>query len=269
MQQPKLTTVANVNKWLDIRTDDDRLLIDRLIGSASRFIMGHLNRPTLFQKTFTDKYDGNGTQRQYLKHWPVLSVSALTVDGDEIDESPDFGEDGYTLQEWDSLPPGGPQAIDLTGYLFCRGARNVSVSYVAGYAVHNEAQTVPGSNYTLKVDAPYGPWAVDQGVTFANGTALTLVSSGPTAGQYSVSTDGVYTFAAANTGQAVLISYSYVPADLEQLCIELVAERYRYKDRIGQTSKSMGGQETVAYSITDLPAHLKLLARPYRDFGLC
>lgn len=51
----------------------------------------------------------------------------------------------------------------------------------------------------------------DFGVQFAsNGQQLVKVASGPTTGQYSVNTaTGVYTFAAADTGLGVLISYMW------------------------------------------------------------
>jgi hypothetical protein len=58
--------------------------------------------------------------------------------------------------------------------------------------------TVPGS----------GTWTVDLGVIGPNGLPLQRVVSGPTTGQYSV-TAGVYTFAAADVGNVVRISYQY------------------------------------------------------------
>jgi hypothetical protein len=53
---------------------------------------------------------------------------------------------------------------------------------------------------------PFGPWASDFGVTYGNGTALTVVTRNPAAAQYSVA-NGVYTFAAADAGASVLIFY--------------------------------------------------------------
>lgn len=58
--------------------------------------------------------------------------------------------------------------------------------------------TVPGS----------GTWAADLGVINASGLVMTRVASGPTTGQYSVAA-GVYTFAAADVGIRMFISYQY------------------------------------------------------------
>jgi hypothetical protein len=52
-------------------------------------------------------------------------------------------------------------------------------------------------------------WSRDLGVRDANGSALIRVGSAPTTGQYSVSA-GVYTFAAADVGKTVYISYQYI-----------------------------------------------------------
>lgn len=53
----------------------------------------------------------------------------------------------------------------------------------------------------------------DLGVVWATtGLPLSKVASAPATGQYSVSAAGVYTFAAADTGKAVLIDYLYTSA---------------------------------------------------------
>jgi hypothetical protein len=77
----------------------------------------------------------------------------------------------------------------------------------------DEAGSIPVTPgpYTVTV-ANSATWATDLGVFFgATGIPLTRVTSGPTTGQYSVSA-GVYTFAAADQGLAVTISYTYTAA---------------------------------------------------------
>jgi hypothetical protein len=71
------------------------------------------------------------------------------------------------------------------------------------------AGTVPATPYQLTPTVPSsGTWLSDLGVQDTSGNVFTRVASGPTTGQYSVSA-GVYTFAAADTGKAVLISFEY------------------------------------------------------------
>jgi hypothetical protein len=74
----------------------------------------------------------------------------------------------------------------------------------------DEAGTVPSmSTYTVTV-ANAANFVADLGVRYAStGEPLALVASGPTTGQYSVSGSGVYTFAAAQAGIAMLFDYIY------------------------------------------------------------
>jgi hypothetical protein len=71
--------------------------------------------------------------------------------------------------------------------------------------VHNVPASTP---YTITV-AQSTHFIADQGVTYAaTGLPLVAVASGPTQGQYSFAA-GVYSFAAADEGLGVLISYTY------------------------------------------------------------
>lgn len=77
--------------------------------------------------------------------------------------------------------------------------------------VFDFAASIPASSpYTITVAPPNsGTFVTDMGVIFAaTGVQLTRVASAPAAGQYSVSA-GVYTFAAADAGKAVALSYEY------------------------------------------------------------
>lgn len=76
----------------------------------------------------------------------------------------------------------------------------------------NFPAAVPGvSAYTITIAPPSsGTFSNDLGVINAStGKPMTKVASAPSAGQYSVSNLGVYTFAAADANLAVLISYEY------------------------------------------------------------
>lgn len=80
-------------------------------------------------------------------------------------------------------------------------------------AVFDSAATIPATPgpYTLTVAPPgSGSFVSDLGVQDAtSGAQLSRVASAPATGQYSVSAAGVYTFATADQGKAVRISYEY------------------------------------------------------------
>ncbi|MDZ5648957.1 hypothetical protein [Nitrospirillum sp. BR 11828] len=57
--------------------------------------------------------------------------------------------------------------------------------------------------------------------------------------------------------------YDPVPAILQQACVELVALRYRERDRVGLVSKAHGG-ETTSYLQKEMPDSLAAALAPYR-----
>ena len=74
-----------------------------------------------------------------------------------------------------------------------------------------------------------------------------------------------YRFTRGNANIAITYTagYAVVPPDLEQAAIEIVALRYRERDRIGHTSKTLAG-ETVAFFIGDMPASAKTTLQQYK-----
>ncbi len=265
-----LTTLANVKTWLSdsttpLTTTDDALLTS-LINQASRAIYAYLSVNTLFLQTLVDTYDGVNNTRQVLAVWPVVSVASVYINGCNILPAPAVPKVGYgwRLQAYAGVPPGRPQALDVYGTRFSRGRQNIAVTYNSGYSV-TESHTIPSTPYQITANQTYGSWGQDDGVVSTTGTVFMPVASSPTTGQYSVNiTTGVYTFAAADAGTQLLISYSYIPADIEGACISWVGSRYRFKERIDFKSKSLGGQETASYDISAMPAYVALTLQPYK-----
>lgn len=258
-----LTSLANVKAWLSppLTSTNDDALLTRLVSAASRFILGYLNRPSLLSLPYAETRDGVGGRTLMLRQWPVTSVTSLTVDGNAVPAAgPAGAAAGWVLDGWDGWSAGQPQALSVIGYAFARGRQNIAIAYTAGYAVSGELQTVPSAApFTLTTQRS---WAADLGVAYAGGGALTPTSGSPVQGQYSV-LSGVYAFNAADAGKAVTFSYSYLPPEIEQACIELVALRYQERQRIGQVSKSLAG-EVVAFSQKDMPDDVAAALAPYR-----
>lgn len=266
--QIDLTTLAALKAWLGITNAESDDQLQRTITNCSRFILSWLSR-NMLPATYSDRYDGLGppASRVMLKQWPVISVSAVLIGNTAIAAAPvpaagvNWGP-GYLLSPGESFPPGSQQWLDFQGYCLPRGAQNIGVTYRAGYAT-SEAWTIPGSPYAVTPTAALGRWAVDEGVTIA-GVAAVKVASAPTVGQYAVSSTGVYTFAAADAAKAAVISYGYVPQDVEQAALEMIAFRMRSREFIGLVSKSLGGQESVTFSQRDMQEAVKSMLQNYR-----
>ena len=74
---------------------------------------------------------------------------------------------------------------------------------------------------------------------------------------------GVFSMGRNNVRVVYSAGYATVPADIDQACLELVAFRYRGRDRIGHASKSVQG-ETVSYITKDMPAEVAATLAQYR-----
>jgi hypothetical protein len=242
----------------------------------SGLISSVLNRGPLYSQTITRIFDGVGNAQIVLPDYPVTSIISVMNGLVSIPASnPGYG---YRFVPWSGQLPGDPVVLDIiSGHYY--GAQNVRVTYQAGYLISNEPWTIPvdPGPYTITVLQSLGLWTKDNGVTYADGTPMTSVKvlSG-VPGEYISPVDslpGLYTFDATDAGAQVLISYSFVPAAIEEAVIQMVAERYSYRGRIGEIMKSLGGQETIRYwrgnssqpwnSTNSLPPEVNDLIWPY------
>ena len=73
-----------------------------------------------------------------------------------------------------------------------------------------------------------------------------------------------FTPRAQNVVVSYRAGYRTIPPDLAQACIELVAQRYRERTRIGEASKSLGGGETVSFSQKDMNDATRAILAQYR-----
>ena len=246
-----LASLADCKAWLGLATQADDALLSTLIGDVSRAVLADLGRAAVLPTTFVDTLDGGGVGAIALRQWPVTRVLSCLADGLPLAATPSPGQPGYVLEGADAAPPGTMQRLLCRGGVFPVGAQNVSVTYRAGYEILAEAAVVPSTApYTIVAQAPYGAWQIDTGVV---GTLSPYTAAA-----------GVYTFGAADAGASVFLSYGYVPADLARATLEWVADRYAARTRIGQSAKTLGGQETASFIVKAMPDIVDRLLRPYR-----
>ncbi len=76
---------------------------------------------------------------------------------------------------------------------------------------------------------------------------------------------GVYAFTRGfqNVYFSYQAGYSTIPTEIEQAALELVALRYKERDRIGMVSKAIGG-ETTTYSQKDISDSIETTLANYR-----
>jgi hypothetical protein len=257
MAAQDLTTLTRLKAWMSLGSSNmpnDTVLGILNTGLSTR-IINYLQRDSFASRRYTDYFDGQGHTRQFVEHWPVSSVSAVVIDGQTIPAATMATDgtsspiQGFRFENWDGLPPGDPCQVELVGYTFCRGKQNVAITYEAGYLQDKESAVVTAGVVTAQM--PYGVWIADNGVTYADGTALTFVSSNPSVGQYALdsSTLGGYVFNSGDDTRPVLISYSFCPFDVELVLFEWAQEIYAMRNRPGQASHNLAGQESGTFSV--------------------
>ncbi len=253
----QFTTLTAVKRFLALTTTTDDDILNRLIQSATGYVRGWINREIALS-TYTETYSGSGSRKQTLDNYPILNVLALSINGQPVPFKTAFNMPGFT---WNA------EQVIVDGFRFNECIDNVAVTYTAGYqmqemgpipATPSPPQSPDTTAYTVQVSAV---WAADVSVV-VEGITLTRVAGTPAAGQYSV-VAGLYTFNVAQQGKVALITYGYIPFEIEQATIDLVARKYRERDRIGLVSKGLAG-ETTAYAQSDMSADTKAMLNQFR-----
>ena len=236
-------------------------LVSRLISAVSSYMQAWMNL-TIASSAYNETRSGQGNPTMMFGNHPVTSVASLSIDGQPIQpraaltttfNTQNFGTPfGYVF---DSL------RLMLSGGCFPRGFQNINFVYRAGYLVANEAQTIPATApYTLQGLAHWA--ASDAGVTYADGTPLVAGSAPAGAGTYSFA-DTVYTFDPADAGVPVLLSYGFVPFDLEQAAVDMIGDWFIYRTRIGKISESIESQ-SITFTNTPITARAQGVMNQYR-----
>ena len=272
-----LTTLASVKAYLTNPPSDQ--VLSGLITRISRLIQAELNRGLLVPRFYSEQYDGTGTAQLVLPHYPLIGTAAnpgltLTIGGTSIPLAPQSNSSssfntpcGFRVPTWNGLPPGNPPIVELIGYRFWHGRQNIVVTYTAGYQVVNEAWVCAAS---ITPQTPFGIWATDQGVfDITSNVALTAVTGIPATGQYTPPNPNAatpvlnYVFNAAQVGHNIQLNYGYIPAELEQATIELIAERSVYRNRVGVRSQMLASQESMSYDLSGIPKYIYEMINPY------
>lgn len=124
-------SLDDAKQWIGVKGDDFDQQIALLADAVSAFIERHTGR-TFVQRTYTaETYNGSGTNFLRLRHFPVVSVTTLTVTRTE-DGSPETLTEGT---DFDVDTVAGLIKLRSVAAPFDRLFQNVSITYVAGQGV--------------------------------------------------------------------------------------------------------------------------------------
>lgn len=260
MSTERLTSLTAVKQWLNISSTESDSFLTRLIDAASQFVLEYINWESFQLVEYTYRFRGSGSHKILLQNWPVVEVSQVSSGGQVIPASV-FTNGMPTPGYYVSENRQGPQSLELTGYGFPRGLP-AEIIYEAGF--RTSVPFIPTTGNLTITPGNGGTWSKGVSVTI-NGAEATLVLADPATDQYTLSEWGQYGFSAEDIDAPVVITYDYTPFSVSHACTELVGEWVRRKDRIGIVSKSLGGQETVSFSQSDMSSAVKSMLQPFKN----
>lgn len=103
--------------------DGSDALIPVLLDAYSSAVRSYTNRDWTVE-SYSRSFDGANNTRQLLPQWPLITVSAVAIDGRDVAPAGSFDAAGYRFDD---------QSIILNGQRFGRGTANVAISWTAGY----------------------------------------------------------------------------------------------------------------------------------------
>ncbi len=123
-----IVTLAEIRLFLGMKVGeqtgrDDVLtsLLDEYNGDIENFI-----GVTMINTTYTESYDGDDTDWIFLEHYPIISVTSLSIDGTALSIVTD--EDFYIYADMGEIK------LDSTTFT-STNYKNVVFVYVAGYGI--------------------------------------------------------------------------------------------------------------------------------------
>ena len=176
-----LTTTAAVKAYIGKTDNADDAQIGTLVTAYSQWVRSWTNRDFNVQ-AYNLWRSGRGGVTLILPQWPLISVDALTIEGQAVSPASTWGAYGFRFTD---------RAITLSGgACFPPGANNINVAFTAGYAT--------------------------------------------------------------------------IPPDIAQAVNELVGLRYKMRDKLEWSSKSLAG-ETVSLVTKDMPASVATILKQYQN----
>lgn len=277
-----LCVLADVKAWIPNLTGTaSDALLQSLITRASRYIANWLQRP-LLAMAYTEKRSGTGRPALALLRSPAFAVNSVTISSATINPAPSPLTSGYLFDENFAYIQGLPSVPNSTIFAFSpvtfqHGMQNIVLQYSAGYMLPNQATPPDWVTATAtSFGATIQPTSNNAGsyvyvCTVAGKTGASRPQFSQTGG--ASTTDGTAPTAATWTNLGVTALPASLPSgptnelppDITEACVELVALRYRERDRIGQLSQHLDGQTIAYFQRGSMPASVEDALSSYKN----
>jgi uncharacterized phiE125 gp8 family phage protein len=133
-----LTTLADVKEHLRIEAADstEDTFLEKLIDRCTSRIESYVNRK-LKKRSYTELYDGSGTQKLLLNQFPITALTSVNIDqGQDFLPSTDVDIEAIVIQAEEGLLSWSGVVNSSSAFnagIWSAGVRNIQVVYEAGY----------------------------------------------------------------------------------------------------------------------------------------
>ncbi len=275
-----LTTTANYKSYAGITHTDDDTLIGYLVSRATSAIEEYCGR-ILRSDTYRHRYDGDGESELLLDQYPVTDLiycSTSTQDVLRIENTSSNAYNAYvTVVENDE-----DNSIAETMTLVVQGGTNAGSNSLtlADYTVTELAAAIValGSGWTATVgNSTVGVWESIELLPAAGLQCLDCIAriqapyDPATAAMLDYKSGQLFLTSKFPRGRRNIIvkytaGYVTTPADLEQICIDLVNVYYRGRKKdLSVKAERLGDHAiTMADDSRDLPKTIQVRLAPYK-----
>ena len=284
-----LTSTANYKTYAGITHTNDDTLIGYLVSRATSAIESYCDR-TFASDTYLERYDGDGTSELYVNQYPITDVLLLSTTLQDVMYINNTSSDAYmavvkvvsndtdaSVAETLTLTVSGganagANSLTLSSYTVTElvaainalGSGWVATATDSTFGMWESVELLPCSglncldNHYVYLQTPYTPVSTFkiQGMTqtpYRGNNGRIWLSEG-------------YAQGIQNITVRYTAGYATTPADLEQICIDLVNVYYRgrKKDMTVKSERLGDHSITMAEGSRDLPASIAKSLAPYK-----
>jgi hypothetical protein len=275
-----LTSTANFKTYAGITSSDDDTLIGYLISRATSAIERYCDR-TLRSATYREFYDGTGTNDLTLKEYPISAVTLLSTSRQDALRLININSDAYNAYV----------TVDSTSiYLVVQGGTNAGTDTLtlADYTITELTAAINalGTGWTAyNDDTTVGYWESAEllpcdGLEALSSNTYIQIPYEPIhdfklyENQGAIYYSGGFPMGHQNITVRYTAGYATTPADLEQICIDLVNVYYRSRERDTSVKSEKLGDHSITFidggagGARDIPSHIAKRLAPYMKWRL-
>lgn len=139
-------TTDKIKAWLKVTNSGDNAIIDDLAEAVDQRFFSELGEDFI-EQAYSEKYDGNGQTKLWLRHRPVTAVSSLKINEVVVAAAPDSLSAGFLFDTDQLYLVQGTRVLAPNFQFtdrFSRGQQNISVDYMAGVSAANAPKDLVG-----------------------------------------------------------------------------------------------------------------------------